>query len=268
MEQRTDFLSLLRGVAHSLSTEQKGKAKTYFQSAVILAAGNGSRFGEVEKKQFVSLMGVPVLVRTARIFEQCAFIDEIVVVTGQSDVDGCRNILAEAGLQKVTTVVAGDKTRQQSAKIGFDHVNPACDFVAIHDAARCLVTEEIIAASFAAAHQYGAASAAEKVVDTVKRADERGMVQETLDRRTIWLAKTPQVFKADVYRAACYMAVKNGFAGTDDVSLAEEVGFPVKLVECGSENLKLTYPEDLFRMEEILKAREAREKAENEGERV
>lgn len=237
-----------------------GEGKKLFNSVVILAAGTGSRFAEDRKKQFVEIAGVPVLVRTAGIFNSCPCISEIVVVTGQNDADGCRKLLEDAGITKLTKVVAGGATRQQSAKIGFDNVNPLCDFVAVHDAARCLVTEQNILDTFEAAYRYGAAAAAEKVVDTVKRADVNGIVRETLDRREIWLAKTPQVFQANVYRAASYMAVRDGFEGTDDASLAERLGFKVKLVDCGTENIKLTYPEDEIRMANILKSRD-------EGER-
>lgn len=245
--------SLLNGL------ERSKNEKKIFHSAVILAAGTGSRFDKERKKQFVEIDGVPTLVRTARIFQDCAFVDEIVVVTVANETDGCRNLLREAGVSKLTRVVAGGSTRQQSAKIGFDSVNPLCDFATIHDAARCLVTEKILRDTLDAARRYGAAAAAEKVVDTVKRADANGMILETLDRREIWLAKTPQVFKAEVYRAASYMAERDGFEGTDDVSLAERLGFPVKLVDCGADNIKLTYPEDERRVRIILRDREETE---------
>ncbi len=237
------------------SSVKDGDGKKLFNSVVLLAAGSGSRFDAERKKQFVEIDGVPVIVRSAKIFNDCDFISEIVVVTVGNEVDGCRKLLSDAGITKVTNVVAGGSTRQESAKIGFDHVNPKCDFVAIHDAARCLVTEKMILDTFEAAYHYGASAAAEKVVDTVKRADSSGMVTETLDRREIWLAKTPQTFKADVYRAASYMALKDGFEGTDDVSLAEHLGFKVKLTDCGTENIKLTYPEDAIRMKQILERR-------------
>jgi len=247
------FFDAVRVFLDDFKRDEKGKK--FFNSVVLLAAGSGSRFAADRQKQFVEIDGVPVIVRSAKIFNDCDFVSEIVVVTVGNEVDGCRKILSDWGIHKVTKVVAGGSTRQQSAKIGFDNVNPACDYVAIHDAARCLVTEDIIRATFDAACQYGASAAAEKVVDTVKRADVNGFVTETLDRREIWLAKTPQTFKADVYRCASYMAVKDGFQGTDDVSLAEHLGFKVKLLDCGSENIKLTYPEDEIRIKQILERR-------------
>ncbi len=247
---------VLDAVKSFLSVPKKdADGKKLFNSAVILAAGSGSRFDAERKKQFAEIDGIPVIVRSASAFNDCDFISEIVVVTVANEVDGCRKILEDAGITKLTKVVAGGSTRQKSSKIGFDNVNPLCDYVAIHDAARCLVTEQMIYDTFEAAYSYGASAAAEKVVDTVKRADAAGLVKETLDRREIWLAKTPQTFKAEVYRAASYMAEKDGFEGTDDVSLAEHLGFKVKLTDCGTENIKLTYPEDEFRMVQILERR-------------
>lgn len=252
------ILSVLR---EALPTGRDEDGRRFFHSAVLLAAGSGSRFSGEIKKQFVEIGGVPALLRTARVFAACPRVGEIVVVAPQSDVDGCRNLLRE--VEKVTKVIAGGKTRQQSAKRGFDAINPKADFVAIHDAARCLVTEKMLNDTFDAAYRYGAAAAAEKAVDTVKRADVNGMVRETLNREEIWLAKTPQVFQAEVYRAACYLAERDGFSGTDDLSLAERLGFPVKLVPCGEENPKLTYPSDVPRMEAILAFRG--QSAENGG---
>ena len=110
-----------------------GDGKKLFNSVVLLAAGSGSRFDAERKKQFVEIDGVPVVVRSAKIFNDCDFISEIVDVTVGNEVDGCRKLLSDAGITKVTNVVAGGSTRQESAKIGFDHVNPKCDFVAIHD---------------------------------------------------------------------------------------------------------------------------------------
>ena len=254
------FFDAVRSVLDDLKRDRDGKK--FFNSVVLLAAGSGSRFAADRQKQFVEIEGMPVVVRSAKLFNDCDLVSEIVVVTVGNEVDGCRKILSDWGIHKVTKVVAGGSTRQQSAKIGFDNVNPVCDYVAIHDAARCLVTEDVIRATFDAAYRYGASVAAEKVVDTVKRADANGFVTETLDRREIWLAKTPQTFKADVYRCASYMAVKDGFEGTDDVSLAEHLGFKVKLVDCGTENIKLTYPEDEERMKQILALRRQREKEE------
>ncbi|MGN1345798.1 MAG: 2-C-methyl-D-erythritol 4-phosphate cytidylyltransferase, partial [Eubacteriales bacterium] len=120
-------------------------------------------------KQFIEIQGLPVVVRSAMAFQQTEEIHEIVVVTRAADVDGCGTLLRKHGITKLTKVIAGGSTRQESAKIGFDAVNPACDFVAIHDAARCLVTPDMIEAVFGTAYVSGAAACANMVVDTIKK---------------------------------------------------------------------------------------------------
>lgn len=231
-----------------------------FHSAVILAAGSGVRFGDAAGKHMTVVEGIPVLVRSVMAFESCPMVDEIVVVTRQEDIEPCRSLLS--GITKLTNVVAGGSTRQESAKLGFDAVNPAAELVSIHDAARCLVTPELISRVAEEASVHGAAAAAEKTVDTVKRVDKDGFITETLDRDYIWMVKTPQTFLADMYRAASYMAQRDGVSATDDCALAERLGFRVKLVDCGWENLKITFPEDVYRAKLVLEMRREREKEE------
>lgn len=239
--------SLIRFAAH-------GKR---FNSAVVLAAGSGKRFSDDTAKQFVEVAGESVLVRSAMAFQASQEVDEIVVVTRETDVIGCRNLLAAAGVSKVTRVLGGGDTRQASAKRGFDAVNPAAEFVAIHDAARCLVTPEMIDAVFECAYACGAAAAANRNPDTIKRTNGADTVTETLERDGTWLVQTPQVFGADVYRAASYTAEREYITATDDCALCERLGFTVRLVDCGPTNIKITYPADVVMAEAILKAREA-----------
>ncbi|MCI8471509.1 MAG: 2-C-methyl-D-erythritol 4-phosphate cytidylyltransferase [Clostridiales bacterium] len=220
-----------------------------FTSAVILAAGNGTRFESDIKKQYITVGGVPAVVRCMQTFEACPLIDEIVLV---GDMEELRTLLSGYTFEKLASVVGGGETRQESALRGFDAISEKAKYVAIHDAARCLVTNEIIEDTVRAAYQHRAAAAAEKTVDTVKRADRDGFISDTLDREYIWLVKTPQVFHCDVYRVAAYMAKKEKVTATDDSMLCERLGFSVKLVECGSDNIKLTHPQDLLRAEAIL----------------
>ncbi len=223
-----------------------------FTSAVILAAGNGTRFGSDMKKQYVTIDGVPAVVRCMQSFEACPLIDEIVLV---GEMEQLRGLLSNYSFPKLSAVVGGGETRQESALHGFDAISDKAKYVAIHDAARCLVTPAIIEDTVRAAYQYRAAVAAEKTVDTVKRGDQDGFISETLDREGIWLVKTPQVFHCDVYRVAAYMAKKEKAAATDDSMLCERLGFRVKLVECGPDNIKLTHPQDLMRANAILNMR-------------
>lgn len=233
--------------------------KKRFHSAILLAAGSGKRFDDQKAKQFVEVDGVSVLVRSASAFQQCDLIDEIILVTRTADIEGCRRIFAQNGITKLTAVVAGGDTRQQSAKIGFDAVNPDSDFVAIHDAARCLVTPEMIEAAMETAYVTGAAACATRVVDTIKKTDGADKITDTIDRENTWLVQTPQIFMTDMYRAAAYMAEKEHILATDDCALAERLGFKVQLVECGKTNIKITYPEDVIIAEAILTSRRKRE---------
>ena len=230
--------------------------KRCFTSAVILAAGSGRRFGsEKGKKQFVPVCSVPVLVHTLRAFEASSYITEIVIVTSPEDVRRCEEYRDQYGFTKITAIVTGGDDRQSSAKKGFDAISEKAEYVAIHDGARCLITPDMIDRTVRAAYESGAAIAAEKSRDTVKRASVGTTIAETLDREFIWLAKTPQVFLANMYRAAVYTAEKESFRATDDSSLVERLGFKVTPVECGGENIKLTTPVDVHIAEAILRAR-------------
>jgi len=238
----------------------RAAGKPKFNSAVLLAAGSGRRFSDDTAKQFAMVAGESVLVRSARMLEESAEVQEIVVVTRETDIPGVRNILKKAGITKVTRIVAGGDTRQESAKIGFDAVNPEADYVAIHDAARCLCTTAMTEAVFESAYVNGAAAAACRNPDTIKRTNGTDLVTETLERDNTWRVQTPQIFKADIYRAASYTCAKEHFYATDDCALCEHVGFPVHLVDVGPMNIKITYPEDIVIAEAILKSRETKEK--------
>ena len=242
------------GKLSSLIRAVTGKKR--FNSAVILAAGSGRRFSDNTAKQFVEVLGESVLVRSAMAFERSELIDEIIIVTRQADVEGCRNILKDKGITKVTRVVAGGDTRQESAKKGFDAVNPQCDFVAIHDAARCLVTPEMIEAAMETAYVSGACACATRATDSLKKTDSTNTIIETVDRENAWQVQTPQIFMADMYRAASYLGEKDNVQATDDCALCERLGFKVKLVDVGKTNMKITYPEDVIIAEAILKYRE------------
>ncbi|MBQ3528479.1 MAG: 2-C-methyl-D-erythritol 4-phosphate cytidylyltransferase [Clostridia bacterium] len=227
-----------------------------YTSAVILAAGNGTRFGGKVKKQYVEVLGVPCVVRTVEAFENCSLIDEIILV---GDTEALSEMLEPYSFKKISRFVSGGETRQDSALRGFDSVSEKSKYVAIHDAARCLVTSEMIEKTVRAAHKHRAAAAAHKSEDTVKIADKNGIIEKTTDREKIWLVQTPQVFQNDVYRVSAYMAKRDEATVTDDCMLCERLGFEVKLCECGRENIKLTNPDDLMLAEAIISYRQNKE---------
>lgn len=249
---------MIQKIADVLRVFSPKEQRKHFTSAVVLAAGNGSRFGQEKgKKQFCPVLSIPAIVHTLRAFENCDCIHEVILVTQSVDIPRCREYREQYHLQKVTKIVAGGEDRQSSAKAGFDAISEKAEFVAIHDGARCLITPQMIRNTVRAAYDSGAAIAAETSRDTLKRCTTSGVCEETLDRSAIWLAKTPQVFLANMYRAALYTAEKEKFRATDDSALVERLGFRVQMVDCGSENIKLTTPVDVVIAEAILRARSA-----------
>ena len=160
------------------------------------------------------------------------------------------------GIKKLTAVTRGGDTRAASVRRGFQKVHPKTRFVAIHDGARCLITPAEIGKVCRAAYRYRAATAATAVTDTVKTVDRYGFIQSTVDRKKVYLVQTPQVFHADLYRAA--LAYNTDDAITDDNQLMEKIKYPVKTVDFGKNNLKITTPDDLPRAEFVLANREVK----------
>ncbi len=224
-------------------------------SAVILAAGCGSRMNSDRTKQWIELGGLPIVIRTLLTFQESAAIDEIVLCAKQDEIRLYDDLVTRYGLTKLRKVVAGGETRQQSALIGFKEISDEAELVAIHDAARCLVTQEMISNVVSAAKKHGAACAVRRATDTVKQTDARGFITSTLPRDTVWFAQTPQVFSVNAYRASAYTAIKEGFCVTDDCSLLEHCNFKIAAVDCGSENIKITDRTDLITAEAILESR-------------
>ncbi|MBE6611083.1 MAG: 2-C-methyl-D-erythritol 4-phosphate cytidylyltransferase [Ruminococcaceae bacterium] len=246
-----------KDIAGLLRTLSRTANQPHFTSAIIAAAGRGTRMCDESgtTKQMMELCGLPVIVRTLKAFEESALINEIIVVALAEEIEIYDRYRSEYGLTKISAIVPGGDTRQESVLCGFEAISDKSDFVAIHDGARCLITPEMIDKVLNEAFRKGAATAAVKASDTVKRADIKGFITETINRDELWLAQTPQIFKTEVYRAAAYVAKEEGFAATDDNMLAEHVGFQVKLVDCGTDNIKITTPADLAIAEVILRRR-------------
>lgn len=236
----------------------KRKPRSCFMSAVILCAGSGKRMGGDKTKQMMMLQNKPVIVHTLQTFDLCDFIDEIVIVAKEDEIEEYNHFICDYNLKKVTKVVVGGKTRQESAFFGLQNISDKATHIAIHDGARCLVTDDIIKAVCSMAVRHGAATAACPSFDTPKIVNIHKMTDltQSVARDKLWLMQTPQVFKSDLYRAAAYIARENGFEATDDVSLIENIGFSCRVVDCGRENLKITTPVDLIIAEAILEKRQ------------
>ena len=213
-------------------------------TAVILAAGNGSRMKMEKTKQKILIDGKTVLYRTVKAFEESATVDDVVVVVRDDEVNfACREISA---FEKVRKIVVGGNNRLESSKIGFNSIDWQFDYIAIHDGARCFVTPKMINAVCLDAQKYGAATASTAVTDTLKKIDCNGNIILTVDRSDMVCAQTPQVFRKELYEKGIASVRENGDSITDDNMLIERMGIPVHCTETGKSNIKITVREDLL----------------------
>ena len=216
--------------------------------AVIVAAGNASRMGGIDKVM-AELKGEPMIVRTVRTFQNCDVISEIVIVTRPDLILPITDLTRE--MPKVKAVVAGGASRQESVNLGLNALSEKVKLAAIQDGARPLITWQVIDRVVRAAHTHGAAIPCIPVKDTIK-VGNGGVVQETPDRATLFAAQTPQVFDFDLLRGALKKAELDGYAVTDDASAVEYMGMKVKIVEGDERNIKVTTPMDLKIAEMLL----------------
>ncbi len=256
MGKLSDFLTTAADVLHTAAGNTK---LNKFTSAIIVAGGSSLRMGGDTTKQMMTLADIPIVVHTLLAFENCSRISEIIVVAKEDEIPTYNVFAQKYGITKLTKTVKGGKTRQESALHGFDATSPKADFVAIHDAARCLITPEDIEKVLDAAIKYGAASASQSVVDTVKIVDSKGFTVRTEDRNCVKLAQTPQIFSRNLYCAAAYTARDEGCEATDDNMLCERIGYNVKMVECSQDNIKITFSDDIRKAEKILSERKIEE---------
>ena len=227
----------IAGLTHKLRKALRLK----YCGAVIVAAGNASRMGGIDKIM-EPLMGEPVILRTVRSFQNCDCIREIVVVTRPDLIIPIMSLCAD--MPKVCAVIAGGDTRFKSVLNGLSALSNKVQLVAVQDGARPLVTGEVIDRTVRAAHTYGAAAPAVPVKDTVKVV-EGGVVQSTPERSKLCAVQTPQVFDIDLLRGALKKAEVDSAQITDDCSAVERIGMSVKIVEGDERNIKITTPMDL-----------------------
>lgn len=228
-----------------------------FTSALIAAAGLSERFGGNISKQMKTLHGIPVLLHTLKAYENTECVHEIIIVARKDEIAFWEDLCKEHSISKLSAVVEGGASRQESVFHGLEAVSDRSKFIAVADGARCLITPEEITKVCRAAYKYKAATAACKATDSVKVADKKGFIESSPDRNTVWLAQTPQVFQTKLYRAAAVVAKEKDFEATDDNALVEFVGHPIRLVECTTNNLKITTYDDLAKADGILRARKA-----------
>jgi 2-C-methyl-D-erythritol 4-phosphate cytidylyltransferase len=219
-------------------------------SAIIVAAGSSQRMGF---DKLLSLIGdKPVVAHSIDRFEQCDEIDEVTLVVRSDRREEFQRIVDVFGFTKVNRLVDGGRERHLSVWNGIAQLSEVCEIVAIHDAARPLVSSELIARSVTLARACGAVSLAAPVVETVKRADAERNVIESVDRSGLWAMQTPQVFRFDWLLDAYKRIVDAGRSVTDEVSALQEAGYPVRLLQNTDWNVKITFPRDLKLAEKMI----------------
>ena len=241
------------------------EANRPFCTALVAAAGSSSRMGGTDKlMEFLD--NVPVLMRTLTALQRAAAIDEIVIAAREDALVDISTLCKTYGITKCSKVVRGGESRCHSVLLAALEASPEAKLLAVQDGARPLVTPALIDRTVEAAAKCGAAAPAVPVKDTIKQAKggngktvpEGCMVENTPDRSTLYAVQTPQVFEADLLKAALQSALENEVPVTDDCSAVERLGKVVYLIDGDEENLKITTPVDLVIAEAILAEREGR----------
>ena len=221
-------------------------------SAIIVAAGKGTRMGPGIDKLFMEVKGRPVVAHTWNTFEHSAAIDELILVVR----DGLQSSFAELAekysFKKPFHLVPGGLERQDSVWNGLEALTRATQIVVIQDGARPCTSPELIDATIAAARQTGAAVAAQPVTDTIKESVDGVLVTRTLDRARLWAVQTPQTFRVEIIRRALVEVRRQGLQVTDDTAACELIGQPIRLVLGKKPNPKVTQPGDLITVAQLL----------------
>ena len=223
--------------------------KTMFVSAVIVAAGSSSRMNGVDKL-FAPLKNEPLLAATLRVFQDSRTVNEIILVMKEEDLERGRELCDMHGLDKVTAVVAGGKTRADSSGAGLASVSKRASIVIIHDGDRPFATQDMIFRTVSAAARWGAAATAIPVTSTIKRAVDDA-VTETVSRKDLFEVQTPQAFQIHLLKEKKKKTMAGSAEATDDCMMVEAMGVRPVLVEGSRINIKITVPEDLILAEAI-----------------
>jgi 2-C-methyl-D-erythritol 4-phosphate cytidylyltransferase len=220
-------------------------------TAIIVAAGSGKRFGSKTPKQFLEIGGKPLIIHTLERFQSCPMIDLIILVLSPEKAENFPQI---PSISKLSKIVAGGKTRAESVLNGLKNIPPKTEIVAVHDGARPLVSTEEISNCVEKAKETGGAILVAPVTDTIKEIAD-GKVLQTIDRRKLCRALTPQCFRFDILQRA-FESVDLSESATDESFLVEKLGVAVSIVEGSARNIKVTTPEDLELVESFLRGKD------------
>ena len=222
-------------------------------SAIIVAAGKGTRMGANVDKLWLEVAGRPVVAHTWKQFNDARCIDEIILVVRDGMQEHFAELAGKFNFQKPFRLVVGGAERQDSVWNGLEALSARTEIVAIQDAARPCTSAELIAATIEAARETGAAVAAQPVADTIKETDDGKIISRTVDRSKLWSVQTPQTFRLEIIRRAITAARGKNFIFTDDTAACELIGQPVRLVNSSTPNPKVTVPADLPFVESLLR---------------
>ncbi len=223
-------------------------------TALIPCAGQGKRMGGAISKQYMEIFGRPLLAYTLDKFQGHSLVDEIVLIVRTEEITYCqREIVEKYGFSKVTALVPGGEERQDSVWQGLCTLGEETDWVIIHDGVRPLVSGAVISLALETAFAKGTAVVGVPVKDTVKKVNPDLTVCETPPRESLWLVQTPQIFRKDILIDAYQQSYRQGWRGTDDASLVERMGTKVHMVRGEYNNIKVTTPEDLILVREMIR---------------
>lgn len=236
---------------HYRRSRRQNDSREKMNSAIIAAAGSGTRFGAETPKQFLEIAGKPMILHTLEKFENCPSIDEIVLVLSSNETENFQNLSKNYNFTKLKKIVAGGKTRAESVFKGLRAVNENCEIIAVHDGARPLISTEEISLTIEKAKETGAACLTAKITDTIKKIAD-GKIVETIDRETLRRALTPQCFRIEILRESFENADLSENV-TDECFLVEKLGIEITAVVGSARNIKITTPEDFALAELWLK---------------
>jgi 2-C-methyl-D-erythritol 4-phosphate cytidylyltransferase len=251
---RIDTLSLVfhaRDLVLNSEISQGANKMSHHVCAVLLAGGTGSRMGSIIPKQYLQLLEKPIVSYSFELFLSMPLINEIIVVCEPE----YRHLFTDYPHTKPVCFASPGARRQDSCYNGLLAASPESELICFHDAARALITEEIVSRVIQEAGQHGAASVAMPLKQTVKQINADGFVVQTLDRTYIWEAQTPQIAFKALFQEGYAHAHKRELTLTDDMAVVELTGHRIKLVPGCYTNIKITTPEDLVIAEQLLKQR-------------
>lgn len=244
-------MKLFTQKAKDVKRDKKGSV-----TVILAAAGSGTRLGGISKP-LMKICGRTAIEYSLEVFQNNEDVTRIIISTKEEDIPKYESVVKKCGFDKVIGIIRGGATRTESVSKAFKTAfsDGITDFVAVHDAARPLITNDMVKRAICEAKKYGTAVCASLCPDTVKRAGKSLFVTESIDRDGLYMIGTPQIFSYEIYSTSLAICERDNFEATDDSSIVRNGGFKIRLCETSRDNIKLTYPGDVLIAEAIIKSR-------------